>query len=117
MKIAATLIAMLMAFSVSNAAFAHADHDDAPALSLKLVNKKGSTQIQVSNGGEKVSTAGATGKLTFEKAGAKHDVELVPSGKNAMVTKPATTLTPGSKAQATVTLADKRVGNAVFDVK
>lgn len=118
MKLAFAVLAMTLAVAISPVAMAHpGHHGPEEELTLKLVNKKNSAVIVVTSGDEKISTADAGGMLVVDKAGARQEVELVSGGKNTMKTKTAFKLAPGSKAKATITLDDGRVGRAVFDVK
>ncbi|NHZ82273.1 hypothetical protein F2P44_23770 [Massilia sp. CCM 8695] len=119
MKKIAVLASLLTAMSLTNFAVAHPEHDDAPPVVLKaeLVQNKDGALVYVTKGNEKVATAGATGKLTVVKGKVKQDVELVPSGENAMAPKAGTKLAVGGKAQATIMLADKSVATGEFVIK
>jgi len=116
MKIASVLLAMML--SVSTGAFAHPDHDDEPPQTIKLdaARKAGGVTVLVTDRGAKVPTAGATGKLVWSNGTAKGEAALLPSGTNGMEAKGAK-LPAGSKAQASITFADKSVFTGDVAVK
>ena len=119
MKKLSVLLAMLLTLSVTNSAMAHAEHDEAPpsALLLKLVNKKDGATIYVTNGGDKVATTGATGKLVLVRGKAKSEVALRSVGDNAMETSSPAKMVPGTHARATITFADQKTATEDFIVK
>lgn len=118
------LVAMTMAVAVSGSALAHGDKpkhggvvSTASDLSFELVNKGGNATIYVEDHGKKLSTVGATGKLTVLNRSEKTEVPLEPAGDNTMVTKGEAKLAKGAKAIASVTFADKKTANVRFSVK
>lgn len=124
MKKVSIVLAMLMAVAVSGGALAHKDHDHddvAPAkavdVKLDLVNKRNGAIVYATNGGAKLSTAGATGTLTLAKGAAKSEVALQSGGDNAMETKADTKMVKGAKATVSITFADKNTATANFMVK
>lgn len=119
MKKLSVLLTMLMTLSVTNGAMAHMEHDEAPprALSLNLVNKKDGATIYVTNGGDKVATTGATGKLVLVRGKAKSEVALRSVGENAMKTISLAKMVSGTHARATITFADQKTATENFIVK
>jgi hypothetical protein len=113
------LLVLATSASLSGVAVAHIEHDEAPiaALKLALANSKTGVLIHVTNMGNKVSTAGATGKLILLKGAARTEVALKPSGANAMEAVMPTGMVNGSRASVVVTLADKMVVSDEFTVK
>lgn len=116
MKIVGVFLAMML--SVSNGALAHPDHDDEPQQTTKLNATKSASgvMVYVTNQGNKVPTAGATGKLVWFKGAVKGEAALLPSGTNGMEAKGAKP-PAGSKAQATIAFADKSVFTGDVAVK
>ena len=119
MKKLIALFAVAATVSLSSFALAHIDHDDVPVstLKLELVKKQTGVLIYVTRMGNKISTAGATGKLILVKGAAKTAVALEPSGDNAMATAKPTAMVAGSRASVVVTLTDKTVASEEFTVK
>jgi hypothetical protein len=112
MKKASVLLAMMLALSTG--AFAHQEHDDEPqAYKLEASRTANGVMLYLTDRGAKISTAGASGKLTWDKGMAT----MQPSGINGMEAKTAANLPAGSKAQATITFADKSVFNSEVVVK
>ena len=104
----------------ANIALAHPDHDDMPpeqALKLELARKKDRAIVYLTNDGHKVSTAGATGTLSYTASGKVTEVALNPAGVNGMEPAKAATIAPGTKARATVTTAEKITVSSDFLVK
>jgi hypothetical protein len=116
MKIASALLAFLMFTSVAQA---HQDHDDVPPVAYKvdLANKKDGALFLVTLGGEKVATAGASGKLLLSKGANQHEVALKPSGDNGMATATPTRLVAGTRARALITLPGHAMATADFVIK
>jgi hypothetical protein len=124
MKKLMTLVAIAMTVAVSGNALAHGDKPKhggvvrtASDLSFELVDKDGTATIYVEDHGKKLSTAGATGKLTVLNGSEKTEVPLEPVGENTMVTKNETKLSKGTKAVALITFADKKTVNVRFSFK
>lgn len=100
-------MAILLATTVVNLAWAHPDHDDVPlpqAPKLELGSKKDGAIVYVTSRGEKMSTAGAKGILSVANGKATKDLPLVPVGVNGLETKSPVKLVKGSKAKVSVTL-------------
>lgn len=124
MKELMALVAMTVAVAASGTALAHGDKpkhggvvSTASDLSFELVNKGGNATIFVEDHGKKLSTAGATGKLTVLNGAEKTEVPLEPAGENTMVTKGEAKFGQGAKAIASMTFADKKTVNVRFAVK
>ena len=119
MKKLSVLLTMLMTLSVTNSAMAHVEHDEAPPspFSLKLVNKKDGATIYVTNGGDKVATTGATGKLVLVRGKAKSEVALRSVGENAMETSSLAKMVSGTHARATIKFANQKTATENFIVK
>lgn len=122
MKRLMALMAMTVAMSTN--VMAHGDKPKhggvvqaASDLSFELVNKDGNAIIYVEDHGKKLSTAGATGKLTVLNGAEKTEVPLEPANENTMVSKGETKLPNGSKAIASLTFAGKKNVNVRFAVK
>lgn len=86
-------------------------------ISFELVSKDGNATIYVEDHGKKVSTAGASGKLTVLNGTEKTEVPLEPAGDNTMATRGDAKLAKGAKAIASMTFADKKTANVRFSVK
>lgn len=89
-------------------------------ISFELVNqdgKEGKVTIYIEDHGKAVATAGASGKLTTLNGKEKTEVQLAPSGTNAMTSSGDAKLSAGSKVIASMTLPDKRTVNVRFSVK
>jgi hypothetical protein len=124
MKKLIALMAMAMTLAMMGNASAHSDKakhggivQAASDLSFELVNKNGQAIIYVEDHGKKLSTAGATGKLTVLNGAEKTDIPLEPAGENTMVSKGAAKLVKGSKAMVSLMFADKKSVNVRFAVK
>lgn len=124
MKKLMALMAMAAAVAITGNAFAHGEKpkhggivQSANDLSFELVNKDGNATIYIEDHGKKVSTAGATGKLTILTGAEKAEISLQPAGENTMVTKGLAKLVKGSKAMASLTFADKKSVNVRFAVR
>jgi hypothetical protein len=119
MKKMSALITLLMALSATGAAYAHPDHDDAPPVIYQVdhaITKDGARFLVTLNG-EKVATAGATGKLLLTKDGKKTEVALKPAGDNVMVTAAPTKFVRGAQARVMITLPDVAMATTDFVVK
>lgn len=119
MKKIVTLLGMTVALACTGAAFAHPEHDDAPVAALKKLeakkNANGAT-IYVTNAGEVVPTAGATGTLTLLSGSKKQVVKLQPGGTNTLEARTTAKIAAGSKAQADITFADKSTASAELTI-
>jgi len=106
MKKFAIALAMGAMLAFSNAALAHAEHDEAK---VKLEAKKtdGGATLMVTKGGAAVPTAGAKGTLTL----GKQTVQLQPAGTNVFEAKTSAAIAPGTKGKAAITFADKSSAN------
>ncbi len=124
MKKLMALIAMTISVAVSGNASAHGEKpkhggivQTANDLSFELVKKGNNAIIYVDDHGKRLSTAGATGKLTVLNGTEKSEVPLEAAGENMMVTKGEAKLAKGAKAIASMTFADKTTVNVRFSVK
>lgn len=124
MKKLFALVATVVTVAVAGNALAHGEKprhggivQSASDLGFELVHKDGRATIYVEDHGKPVSTTGASGKLTVLNGAEKTEVALEPAGENAVATKGEAKLGKGSKAIATVTLADKKTVNVRFSVK
>lgn len=110
MKLANIVLATLL--SISTAAFAHPEHEEAPppqqTLKLHSTKQKSGVIIHVTDEGVKFPTAGASGKLVWTKGTKNGEAMLESVGENSMQAKNATP-PAGSKMQASITFADKTV--------
>ena len=110
MKLAIIVVATLL--SISTAAFAHPEHEEAspPVQTLKYhaAKQKNGVVIHVTDKGAKVSTEGASGKLVWTKGTKNGEAVLQPFGANSMQAKNAKP-PAGSKMQASITFADKTI--------
>jgi hypothetical protein len=109
-----SILAAAMLTVTAPAAYAHAEHGqpqygglygEAGTFQAELLIKDKEAVLYLSNHGEPVSSAGASGKLTILSSSGKIEVELKPVGDNQLrgqlKVKPAS----GSKIIATLTLA------------
>lgn len=118
------LMALSVSMSIAGPALAHgakAKHGGIVAtandIQFELVNKDGKPVIYVEDHGQKVATAGATGKLTVLNGRDKTEVTLQPVPENALVANGDVKLAPGAKAIAAVTLAVKQSITVRFAIK
>ncbi|MCR5882974.1 hypothetical protein LRS03_08940 [Rhizobacter sp. J219] len=122
-KIFMPLAAMAMAFGAMSAQA----HGPAPAkhggivqsasdLGFELVGQPDGALLYIDDHGKPFATKGASGKLTVLNGADKAEVDLVPSGDNALQAKGAK-LAAGSKAVAAVTLPTGKVVTVRFTVK
>lgn len=86
-------------------------------LAFELVAKERGTTIYVDDHGKELSTAGATGTLTVLKGTEKTELPLEAGENNTLVVQGGAKLTPGSKAVAAITFADKRAVSVRFSIK
>lgn len=124
MKQLLAYVAMATAIAASGNALAHGEKpkhggivQTASDLSFEMVNKENATVIYVEDHGKKLSTAGATGKLTVLNGKEKSELLLEPAGDNTLAVKGNTKLVKGSKAIASITFAEKKAVNVRFSVK
>ena len=124
MKKLIALLTMSLSITVAGSALAHgakAKHGGIVAtasdLQFELVNKNDKPVIYVEDHGQKMPTAGATGKLTVLKGTEKSEFALQPVDENAFVANGDVKLTAGSKAVAAITFADKKAVTVRFSVK
>lgn len=122
-KISMTLAAVAIALGVVGAQA----HGPAPAkhggvvqsasdLGFELVGQPDGAVLYIEDHGKPFATKGASGKLTVLSGADKAEVDLVPSGDNALQAKGAK-LAAGSKAVAAVTLPSGKVVTVRFTVK
>jgi hypothetical protein len=83
----------------------------------ELVTRPKGLVLHLSDHGKPVSTAGASGKLVVLVAGVKSELVLAPAGENRLAPPKPEALPRGTRAVATVTLADGRSGALRFEVK
>lgn len=124
MKKLMALVAIAVAVAGSGNVLAHGEkpkHGGVVAtsndLSFELVDKDGKATVYVNDHGKPVDTSGATGKLTVLNGAEKTEVTLEPAGENTLATKGEAKLAKGSKAVASVTMADKKTVNVRFALK
>lgn len=120
MKKIAAFLALALTVGLNGAAFAHPDHDEEAVVAVykvDLVKKKDGATFLISKGGQKVSTAGATGKLILTNGSKKTEVALQPDGQNGMETAKPTRIAAGTRARAMVTFADATAATEDFVVK
>lgn len=118
-KVMLTLAALLLV-SAASGAWAHTDHDhdEAPAqIKLELKGGKTGATVYAKSAGKNYATAGATGVLTIISGGTKTDVVLQPGADNTMVGKTAAPLAAGTRAQASITFANKNTVKAELVAK
>jgi hypothetical protein len=118
---------LLAAVTLATSATVHADGDHQPKyggvvtvvkdVQYELVAKFDSVALFIEDHGKKVDTKGATGKLTLLTGGDKTEVPLNPMGDNGLGAKGTFKVPPGTKAVATITLANKPAINARFELK
>lgn len=113
-------LATLLLVSGGPGAWAHTDHDhdEAPAqIKLELkVGKTGAT-VYAKSAGKNYATAGATGVLVIMTGNTKTDVALQPGADNTMIAKTAVPLAAGTRAQASITFANKNTVKAELVAK
>ncbi|MBN8506785.1 MAG: hypothetical protein J0L58_20145 [Burkholderiales bacterium] len=128
-----TLLAVALSLTISPLARAHDGHvhdhakDHAPAhggvvvehnhMDWELVAKPERIDLYVRNMGKKVSTQGASGKLTLLSGKDKQEAVLKPAGDNRLEAAGPFKLGPGTKVVATITLAGKAPANVRFALK
>ncbi|MGK5079145.1 hypothetical protein [Janthinobacterium sp. HLX7-2] len=115
MKKVMLTLATLLLISGAPGAWGHTDHDhdEAPAqIKLELKGGKTGATVYAKSAGKNYATAGATGVLTIITGNNKTDVALQPGVDNTMVAKTATPLAAGTRAQASITFADKNTVKA-----
>lgn len=124
MKQFLTYVAVSAAFAASGNALAHGDEakhggivQTAKDISFELVNKDGTAIIYVEDHGEKVPTAGASGKLLILKGGARSEAVLQPAGENTLKAPSGTALASGAKAIASINLPGQETVNVRFAIK
>ena len=81
-----------------------------------VAGPKGPT-LYVTDHGQPVPTAGASGKLVVLAGGQRSDLALSPAGDNRLAPAQPFALPTGARAVATVSLKDGRNGALRFDVK
>ena len=107
-------------------ALAHDDHGkpqhggivaEAGTFQGELVTGPKGPTLYVTDHGQPVPTAGASGKLVVLAGGQRSDLALSPAGDNRLAPAQSIPLPKGARAVATVTLKDGRSGALRFDVK
>ena len=83
----------------------------------ELVKKPDSIAIFVEDHGKKVSTQGATAKVTLLNGKEKTEVALVPAGENKLEAKGTFKVEKGTKTVAVVALAGKPARSVRFSNK
>lgn len=97
-------VVLAVTLALAGAAQAHPDHDDDVVVyRLDAARNNGSLVLYLNDRGVKIPTAGATGKLAWDKGSAT----LQPVGMNGLEVKGTTLPAAGTKAQAHITFADK----------
>lgn len=124
MKKLIALVAMTLSVTVAGSALAHGAKPKhggivatASDLQFELVNKDNKPVIYVEDHGQKLSTSGATGKLTVLNGKEKSEYTLQPVDDNALVINGDVKMTPGTKAVAAITFDDKKTATVRFLVK
>jgi hypothetical protein len=124
MKKLLACVTMAVAVIVSGNVSAHGDKpkhggivQTASDLVFELVNQDQALTIYVEDHGKKLSTAGATGKLTVLNRGEKSEITLEPADENTLIVKGHPKLAKGTKAIASITFADKKTVNVRFSIK
>lgn len=124
MKKVLTCLAMAASLIVSGNVLAHGAKpkhggivQSANDVSFELVSKDNAAVIYVEDHGKKLSTAGATGKLTLLNGTAKSELPLEPAGENKLAAKGNAKLAKGAKAIASITFANKETVNVRFAFK
>lgn len=84
-------------------------------LSFELVPQAGGAALYIEDHGQPLPVAGISGKLTVLNGADKREAELRPAGDR--LDAPGVTLAAGSKAVASVTLADKKTLTLRFVIK
>jgi hypothetical protein len=85
-------------------------------LGFELVGNADGAVLYIEDHGKPLATKGASGKLTVLNGADKAELDLVPSGDNALQAKGAK-LAAGAKAVAAVTLPSGKVVTVRFTVK
>lgn len=123
MKKIIAFVALAMSVALASNAVAHggkAMHggivQTAGDLSFELVGKDNGATIYVNDHGKELATAGASGTLTVLK-GTKKAVLPLEAGPGNTLVATGTNLAPGSKAVASIKLANKDVLSVRFSVK
>lgn len=126
MKALKTLVAVTAILSAS-AVFAGAGHDltpkhggvaaEAGGVVFELVATSDALTLHVDDHGQKIDTAGASGKVTLLAGADKKEAILTPAGDNKLEAKGAYKLASGTKAVAVVTLPGKSPATARFAIK
>jgi hypothetical protein len=83
----------------------------------ELVAAPDGITVHIDDHGEKVDTAGASGKLILLKGKNKTELVLTPAGDNKLEAKGAPAVAAGTKAVLAVSLAGKAVVSVRFVVK
>jgi hypothetical protein len=118
--------ALVCAALAGTAALAHDDHGkpqhggivaEAGTFQGELVAGPKGPTLYVTDHGQPVPTAGASGKLVVLAGGQRSDLALSPAGDNRLAPAQPLPLPKGARAVATVTLKDGRSGALRFDVK
>ncbi len=120
MKFLQLLIATATLLS-ANAALAHGPKAakfggtvaTASDLVFELATQGDTVTVYIDDHGTPLSTAGMSGKLTLLKGAEKSEADLVAAAPNKLEAK-GLKLSPGTKAVAVVTLADKKVVTVRF---
>lgn len=86
-------------------------------LQFELSDKDGKPVIYVEDHGNKLSTAGTTGKMTLLSGAEKKEIMLAPAGENLLQASEYVKLAKGTKAIASITFPDKRVVNVRFSIR
>jgi len=125
MKIRLLLTLAALAVGASAAAIADGTHHPKYGgvvavikdVQYELVAKSDSVAVFIEDHDAKVSTKGATGKLTILSGGDKTEVALAPAGENGLEAKGTFKLPAGTKAVATITLTGKPAISARFEIR
>ena len=125
MKLRYSLIVTAVALGVSTIAFGDGEHKPmyggivtvVKDVQYELVAKPESVAVFILDHGKKVTTKGATGKLTLLTGSDKTDIALIPVGENGLEAKGTFKLPPGTKVVSTITLERKPAVSARFEVK
>lgn len=126
MKALKTLVAVTAILSAS-AVFAGAGHDltpkhggvvaEAGGVVFELVATSDALTLHFDDHGQKIDTAGATGKVTVLAGAEKREALLTPAGDNKLEARGAYKLASGTKAVAVVTLPGRSPATARFAIK
>ena len=124
MKKLITLVAMTLSITVAGSALAHGakpKHGGIVAtgndLQFELVNKNNKPLIYVEDHGQKLSTAGATGKLTVLNGKEKSEYTMQPVDDNALAVNGDVRLVSRTKAVAAITFDNKKAATVRFSIK